>query len=788
MLLLGVGKRAKPPVCLCFPALLPNKCSIQRCQEGETAVTIRRMDLFSQGRKAQIEKESPLANRMRPRTLEAYVGQEHIIGPGRLLRRAIQADQLSSLIFYGPPGTGKTTLAMVIANSTQSHFITINAVLAGVKEIREAIETAQERRNLYGQRTTLFVDEVHRWNKAQQDALLPHVENGLIILIGATTENPYFEVNKALVSRSRVFQLKPLTEDDLRQVARAAVEDEERGYGRFAIDLQPDALDHLVSVANGDARGVLNALELAVETTPPNDDGVRVITLDVAEESIQQRAVLYDKDGDTHYDTISAFIKSLRGSDPDAALYWMAKMLYAGEDPRFIFRRMAIFASEDVGMADPQALGVLISCWQSFERIGMPEGRFPLSQAALYLATAPKSNTTFSFFDALSTVEKEQEDEVPNHLKDANRDKEGFGHGKGYLYPHSYREHWVAQQYLPTALQGKLFYQPSDQGYEREIQTAVSRRREAQLASMLALTERQLANEEVLTHSPPNRRRDAWLARTMSGVGAQLAEVRQTLFSLAQIKRHHLVLDLNAGAGLFTWEAVRQAPEGGVWALTAVEHAELLRQQAERLPELEQPIVLQGELDELDFLMQLRGEEAVRFDRILARNLFTRSPEVVPSAGEQVWGWLGENGRFCLAQTVPQRGQRLYALVDWQGVDEALRAQVVAAEEAIYQNSADPLVNWNEQTLAEQLQQAGFSEVQVSVTRSSQSRRLTGEQLDRWFAETAVDDERPTYRAHLVTGGLSEEQIAQVVVLYRRQLHEQTVDWQQTNAFFIALR
>ncbi|MEM7119029.1 MAG: AAA family ATPase, partial [Chloroflexota bacterium] len=454
------------------------------------------MNLFTHGRKAQVEKESPLANRMRPRTLDEYMGQTHIIGPGRLLRRAIQADQLASLIFYGPPGTGKTTLAMVIANSTQSHFITINAVLAGVKEIRQAITDARERRDLYGQRTTLFVDEVHRWNKAQQDALLPHVEKGTIILIGATTENPYFEVNKALVSRSRIFQLRPLTADDLRQIAHQALTDPERGYGDRNVQIADEALDHLVDVANGDARGVLNALELAVETTPVVD-GVVAIDLEVAEESIQQKAVLYDKDGDTHYDTISAFIKSLRGSDPDAALYWMAKMDYAGEDPRFIFRRMAIMASEDVGLADPQALGVVMSCWESFERIGMPEGRFPLSQAALYLATCPKSNSTMGFFDARTAVQEEQESEVPNHIKDKNRDAEGFGHGKGYLYPHAYRDHWVAQQYLPDGLQGKIFYQPNNQGYEREIQETVARRREAQLAAMLEVGEQRTAVGEV---------------------------------------------------------------------------------------------------------------------------------------------------------------------------------------------------------------------------------------------------------------------------------------------------
>ncbi len=427
----------------------------------------------------------PLAARMRPRTLREFIGQEHILGPGRLLRRAIEADQLSSLIFYGPPGTGKTTLAMVIANTTRSHFITINAVLAGVADIRQAIADARKRQEVMQQRTILFVDEVHRFNKAQQDALLPHVENGTIILIGATTENPYFAVNRALVSRSRIFQLKPLTDADLTAIAQQALHDPERGYGQRRVEIEPEALAHLVHVANGDARGVLNALELAVETTPPNADGVIVVDMQVAEESIQQRAVLYDKEGDYHYDTISAFIKSLRGSDPDAAMYWLAKMVYAGEDPRFLFRRMLIFASEDVGLADPQAVPVTMACAEAFDRVGLPEGRFPLAQAALYLATAPKSNSVFAFFDALRMVEQEREGEVPTHLKDASRDAEGFGHGAGYLYPHAYRDHWVAQQYLPTHLQGKIFYEPGALGYEQSIRQQVVRRREAQLAAML---------------------------------------------------------------------------------------------------------------------------------------------------------------------------------------------------------------------------------------------------------------------------------------------------------------
>ena len=422
----------------------------------------------------------PLAARMRPRSLDEFVGQEHIVGPGRLLRRAIQADQLASLILYGPPGTGKTTLAMVIANTTRSHFDVLNAVLAGVAEVRRVTAEAQARRKQGGERTTLFVDEVHRWNKAQQDALLPWVENGTVIFIGATTENPFFSVNRPLVSRSHVFQLRSLDENDLREIALRALRDPERGFGRLKVEVLPEALAHLADVANGDARGILNALELAVGTTAPNAEGVIVVDMAVAEESIQRRAVLYDKEGDVHYDTISAFIKSLRGSDPDAAMYWLARMVYAGEDPLFIFRRMLILAGEDVGLADPQALVVVQAAAAAFDRIGLPEGRYHLAEAALYLATAPKSNSAMAFFDALSAVENERSGDVPSHLRDASRDAEGFGHGAGYMYPHAYRDHWVAQQYLPTALQGRLFYQPSEQGYEKAIAETVARRREAQ--------------------------------------------------------------------------------------------------------------------------------------------------------------------------------------------------------------------------------------------------------------------------------------------------------------------
>jgi putative ATPase len=739
------------------------------------------MDLFAHGRKAQLERESPLANRMRPRSLEEFVGQEHIVGPGRLLRRAIQADQLSSLIFYGPPGTGKTTLARVIANTTESHFITINAVLAGVKQIREAINVAQERWQLYGQRTTLFVDEVHRWNKAQQDALLPHVENGTIILIGATTENPYFEVNKALVSRSRIFQLKPLTIENLRQIARQALADPDRGYGRLNIKIDEEALEHLVDVANGDARGVLNALELAVETTKADEGGTITIDLAVAEESIQRRAVLYDKEGDVHYDTISAFIKSLRGSDTDAALYWMARMVYAGEDPRFIFRRMTIFAGEDIGMADPQAMGVVTSCWDAFERVGMPEGRFPLAQAAIYLATAPKSNSAFAFFDALAAVESEQETEVPNHLRDGNRDSEGFGHGQGYLYPHAYRDHWVAQQYLPDSLQGKVFYQPGDLGYERQIKVDVDRRREAQLAAMV---EGDLESPlEVLSNSPQNKAQEAWLNRAVASSGRRLQHLRERLFELAPLRRHHLVLDLNAGSGLLTWEAVRRTPEGGVWALAKeAENGAALRQMAERLPELERPVILIGDVIKLDYLLELRNDSDVRFDHIIGRNLFTSRmaevPELVPLLANQ----LDPDGQFTLVQFLPRYSQRLYELVDWSGMEDLL-AKVAALEDAIYADPADPLVSWDENELKRVLETGGLFEVQMVVEKRLDHRMISSTQLDRWLSLEPKEGKRLSYLLKLQDGGLTEKELSEVAALYRRALIDQDVAWQTANAF-----
>jgi putative ATPase len=735
------------------------------------------MDLFDHARKEQIEREAPLAARMRPRRLDEFFGQEHIVGPGRLLRRAIQADQLSSVIFYGPPGTGKTTLAAVIANTTRSHFETLNAVLSGVADIRRVTKEAQDRRALHGQRTILFVDEVHRWNKAQQDALLPWVENGTVILIGATTENPYFSVNRPLVSRSRLFQFRSLTEADLRAIARNALADPERGYGRLTVDLHDDALAHLVDVANGDARGVLNALELAVETTPPDEEGAIVVDMAVAEESIQRRAVLYDKDGDYHYDTISAFIKSLRGSDPDAALYWLAKMVYAGEDPRFVFRRMLIFAGEDVGLADPNAVGVVTACADAFDRVGLPEGRFHLAEATLYLATVPKSNSTLAFFDALSAVERERESDVPRHLKDSSRDSEGFGHGQGYLYPHAYRDHWVAQQYLPDGLQGRVFYQPGSQGYERDIGDQVARQREAQLAAMVE----DAGQPEILTFGPGGRAHDRWLQRTISNAGERLGRQRDRVLDAARLQRHHVVLDLNAGSGLLTWEIVRRAPEGGTWALVRDRQAgEGLRQQAEGLPELQRPVVLVGPpagsgqgLEELPELLALRGEGALpgkaglRFDAIVGRNALGPLPDKA-QALRLLANLLQPGGRLSLAETVVKQAQRLYDLVDLSSLDEDLRGRVVEAEEGIYAEAGDPLVNWTAGDLQRDMEAAGFEAVAVQEESEESETLISPAAIERWFAENP-DRERPSFAQHLLDR-ITAEELAEVRALFQRQL------------------
>lgn len=438
-------------------------------------------DLFDHALQDRMKDEAPLAARMRPRVLGDFLGQEHIIGEGKLLRRAIEADRLfSSIILWGPPGTGKTTLAQIIANRTRSHFVTISAILAGKADLRKIIDEAMERRRLHDLRTILFVDEVHRWNKAQQDALLPHVETGVITLIGATTENPFFEVIKALISRSRVFQLRALNPTEVGLLLDRALQDQEYGYGGKDVALDPDAREHFARVSSGDARNALNALELAVESTPPDGHGRIHITLEVAQESIQQRAILYDKDGDAHYDTISAFIKSVRGSDPDAALYWLAKMVHAGEDPRFILRRLIVLAGEDIGLADPLGLVVANSAAQAFDYVGLPEGIYPIVEATLYLATAPKSNSAGAYFEARQKLEEEGQVSVPRHLMDGNRDAAALGHGQDYRYPHDYEGHFIPQQYLPKRLLGTHFYHPSQEGYEAQVAERLARWREAQ--------------------------------------------------------------------------------------------------------------------------------------------------------------------------------------------------------------------------------------------------------------------------------------------------------------------
>jgi putative ATPase len=433
--------------------------------EGEVDV-----DLFDHAMEDRMKTEAPLAARMRPQTLEDFIGQEEIFGEGRLLRRAVEADRLfSSILLCGPPGSGKTTLARLIANYSKSHFSTISAVMAGKSELRKVIAEARERRRLHNKRTILFVDEVHRWNRAQQDGLLPTIESGLIVLIGATTQNPYFDVIPALVSRSRIFSLKPLDEIQLEAIIDHALTDTVRGYGSRSIQIYPEAKSHLAQMANGDARSALNALELAVESTAPDKAGVVVIDLHVAQDSIQQRAIRYDKNMDEHYDTISAFIKSIRGSDPDAALYWLAKMIKAGEDPRFILRRLLILAGEDIGLADPQALQVASAAASAYEYLGLPEGIYPIVEATLYLATAPKSNSALGYFKAAKLIEQDGAKPVPIHLMDANRDAKGFGHGKGYKYPHDYPNHFIDQQYLPDEVKHIKFYQPSTQGHEARI-------------------------------------------------------------------------------------------------------------------------------------------------------------------------------------------------------------------------------------------------------------------------------------------------------------------------------
>lgn len=586
----------------------PKKCSIrpsssaywERQGHWVNADCSLGQDLFAFHGEQQRRRLAPLADRMRPRTLEEFEGQSGILADGRLLRRAIKADRVGNLILHGPPGVGKTTLARIIANHTRAHFSSLNAVLAGVKDLRIEVDAARQRLERHGLRTILFIDEVHRFNSAQQDALLPWVENGTVTLIGATTENPYFEVNKALVSRSRLFRLLPLEPEDLQRLLQRALADDERGYGNRAIAISSDAANHLVDVAGGDARSLLNALELAVESSEPDGDGVIQINLAIAEESIQQRAVLYDKHGDAHYDTISAFIKSLRGSDADAALFWLARMVEAGENPRFIFRRMLIAAGEDIGLADPQAMVVVEACAAAFERVGLPEGLYPLAQAALYLAGTEKSNSVLGFFDALKTVRDAQKQDVPGHLRDANRDGAAFGDGMGYRYPHAYAEHWVEQQYLPTALQGEVFWQPGQLGWEGERRERMAERRAAQLAAAAELA----ADQPLLLSSGPDRPGvDRWVQRQLGQEGERLQRLRERLWRDIPWTRRDRVLLLGMRSLIWALDPLRAAPEGGVTVLCENEaNRSRLAAQMDLLEPEHRPELLTGNLDALPAL------------------------------------------------------------------------------------------------------------------------------------------------------------------------------------------
>ncbi|GHV87973.1 ATPase AAA [Spirochaetia bacterium] len=784
-------------------------------------------DLFTvEGAGSSGASDGPLADRMRPRTLDDVIGQDHIVGPGRLLRRAIQADRLSSVIFYGPPGTGKTSLARVIANTTRAYFESLNAVLTGIKDIREAIDRSDERRRLYGRRTILFVDEVHRWNKAQQDALLPWVENGTVILIGATTENPFFEVNRALVSRSRIFQLKPLSAESLRETALRALANTERGYGKWRVIFENGALEHLVEVAGGDARSLLNALELAIETSepagsvepvgsvepagspswPPPPGAEIKVSFEAAEESIQRRAVLYDRDGDYHFDTISAFIKSVRGSDPDGALYWLAKMVRAGEDPSFIFRRMIILASEDVGLADPHALEVVIACAESFDRIGFPEGNFPLAHACLYLATAPKSNSTLAFFDALGEVEKEDA-EVPNHLRDASRDAEGFGHGDGYIYPHAYRDHWAAQQYLPSALRGKTFYTPSIVGYEGKIRDEVMKKREIQSAVILGdaahsdyahgdaahgdadtmTAAANAADGEFLSWSAASKGREGWFKRLESGRSALLLADRDAILGQTMINRHDRILLPAAGDGLLLWESLRRTPEGLCAALVETGAArDALLRFATVLDEPEQPQIAVVPGNTLPAPEEAETLFATPvFDHILVREPWKRgfgprgdAETVFSSFAGRSFALLAGGGDITVLQSPPLLGERLSRIIrDECGADADLADRLANAEAVFYTPGTGEKARntpewwaWDGELLERSFTRAGFH-INLTVLDQGEERLLSERDIAAWF-----DGEHSSWGTRMLAA-LGETDFLAVRALLRERARQGPLVW-----------
>jgi putative ATPase len=690
-------------------------------------------DLFSHRGEQLRQSLAPLADRMRPRSIDDFQGQEEILGPGRLLRRAIAADRVGNLILYGPPGVGKTTLARIIAASTRAHFSSLNAVLAGVKDLRAEVDEARRRLEQHGLRSLLFIDEVHRFNSAQQDALLPWVENGTVTLIGATTENPFFEVNKALVSRSRLFRLQPLQPRHLHQLLQRALQDREHGYGNRSVQISAEAAEHLVDVAGGDARSLLNALELAVETSEPDDNGVIAIDLAIAEESIQQRAVLYDKQGDAHFDTISAFIKSLRGSDPDAALFWLARMVEAGENPRFIFRRMLISAGEDIGLADPQAMVVVEACAAAFERVGLPEGLYPLAQAALYLASTDKSNSLLGFFDALKSVKASSRQSVPAHLRDANRDGKAFGDGVGYRYPHAYAEHWVAQQYLPTGLQGQVFWQPGQLGWEGQRRQRLQQRRAAQLA---AAAEHEAELGEVLSSSPDDPALERWLQRQLGSEGERLDALRSRLWDNATWRRHDRVLILEARSLLWALDPLEHTPEGGVVIQTADSaDAERLRSQLRVLDALRQPSVLCCNAADLADAL----EPGSVFEWIAARHPFRDlSAEQLPAALDQLERLAAPAAQLRLLFSQPTIGPAaaLLAIADLPDALRDLLAPLPELEQAWL--SAPP----DRERLQAELEQRGW-QVSWQQWEEPLELSLSAAVIERWLGNHAA------YRSHL---------------------------------------
>ena len=698
-------------------------------------------DLFSHHGEQLRQQLAPLADRLRPRTLDEFQGQEEILGPGRLLRRAIQADRVGNLIFYGPPGVGKTTLARIIAASTRAHFSSLNAVLAGVKDLRHEVDEAKRRLDQHGLRSLLFIDEVHRFNSAQQDALLPWVENGTVTLIGATTENPFFEVNKALVSRSRLFRLQPLESRHLHELLQRALSDRERGYGDRPVVIATEAAAHLVDVAGGDARSLLNALELAVETTVPDDDGQIAITLAIAEESIQQRAVLYDKQGDAHFDTISAFIKSLRGSDPDAALFWLARMVEAGENPRFIFRRMLISAGEDIGLADPQAMVVVEACAAAFERVGLPEGLYPLAQAALYLASTEKSNSLLGFFDALKSVKATSRQQVPAHLRDANRDGKAFGDGVGYRYPHAYAEHWVAQQYLPGNLQGQVFWQPGELGWEGARRQLLQQRRAAQLASAV---EHQQELGDILSSSPDDPALERWLQRQASSEGERLDRLRRELWQGHSWQRHDRVLILEAHSLLWALDPLQQTPEGGVVIQAASRSdAERLTAQLQLLDSLQRPQLITADVAQLR--QHLDGPQ--RFEVIGGRHPFKQlEADVLPDLSARLSELAAPGCRLRLLFSRALLGPAA-ALLQLPGLPDALKPLLEKASTL----EADDLSQGPEPAALEQALGQCDWQLQWKHWEEPLELPLNAALLERWFGAKA------RYRQRLQTGLKAKE-------------------------------